>query len=124
MEKSEELTAVQAAGLVSDEWIKKHIPSTQNLADSGVMKYKESEYVEQLLAYIRKTYSEHYNTPDNVQFMDVIMADEKDGLGFLKHSVSKYALRYGKKDGYNRKDLMKAMHYLLLLMYKSDKLGV
>jgi hypothetical protein len=36
-------------------------------------------------------------------------------------NVLKYAARYGHKDGYNRKDLMKAMHYLIMLLAYHDK---
>ena len=32
----------------------------------------------------------------------------------------KYLARYGKKDGKNRKDLLKAMHYIILMMYAED----
>jgi hypothetical protein len=32
----------------------------------------------------------------------------------------KYAQRYGKKDGYNRKDLMKIIHYAIIAMYNHD----
>ena len=32
----------------------------------------------------------------------------------------KYAQRYGKKDGYNRKDLLKVLHYALIELYVHD----
>ena len=32
----------------------------------------------------------------------------------------KYAQRYGKKNGYNRKDLMKIIHYAVIAMYNHD----
>jgi hypothetical protein len=32
----------------------------------------------------------------------------------------KYAKRYGKKGGYNRKDLMKIIHYAIIEMYVQD----
>ena len=85
-------------------------------------KYKEDVYLKEAFDYIKKTYGEHYqaNKEDSdVQFMDLIMADP-DGLGFLKYNASKYPLRYGKKDGYNKKDLLKTIHYCLLLLYKTE----
>ena len=33
----------------------------------------------------------------------------------------KYAQRYGNKDGYNRKDLLKVLHYGLIALYVHDK---
>ena len=30
-------------------------------------------------------------------------------------------MRYGKKKGYNRDDLMKALHYTILMMYYHDE---
>ena len=42
-------------------------------------------------------------------------------MGHVKeacHSnIIKYAMRYGKKDGYNKKDLMKIIHYTILLWH-------
>ena len=32
----------------------------------------------------------------------------------------KYAQRYGKKNGYNRKDLMKIIHYAIIAMHNHD----
>ena len=32
----------------------------------------------------------------------------------------KYLCRYGKKNGQNRKDLLKAIHYIVLLMSSED----
>jgi len=42
------------------------------------------------------------------------------GIGFCAGDVLKYAARYGKKKGYNREDILKALHYALLLLYRHD----
>ena len=33
----------------------------------------------------------------------------------------KYLCRYGKKNGHNRKDLLKTIHYIVLLMSSEDQ---
>jgi hypothetical protein len=39
-----------------------------------------------------------------------------------RDTAIKYLARYGKKDGRNRKDLLKAIHYIVLMMhYGKDK---
>ena len=43
-----------------------------------------------------------------------------DGLGFTRGNVIKYAKRYGQKAGYNRADLMKVLHYALMMLYVHD----
>ena len=34
-----------------------------------------------------------------------------------RDTAMKYLSRYGKKEGYNKKDLLKAIHYIVLLWY-------
>jgi len=42
------------------------------------------------------------------------MGQEKEAC----HSnIIKYAMRYGKKEGYNKKDLLKIIHYTILLWH-------
>jgi hypothetical protein len=40
---------------------------------------------------------------------------------FCQANAIKYLCRYGKKSGKNRKDLLKAIHYIVLLMSSEDK---
>jgi len=51
--------------------------------------------------------------------MDLISASGH-GVGFCLGNVLKYASRYGKKEGANRTDLMKIMHYTLLAINEHD----
>ena len=47
------------------------------------------------------------------------------GTGTSKHRIVsdaiKYVCRFGQKDGRNRKDLLKAVHYIVLLMNSEDQ---
>jgi hypothetical protein len=46
--------------------------------------------------------------------------DGGHGEGFCMGNILKYAQRYGKKNGYNRADLMKVLHYALFALYVHD----
>lgn len=82
-------------------------------------KYNEEELLRQLKDYVDATYGEHY-ADDEYQGTEIII-DMGDGLGFTRGNVVKYLKRYGKKDGWNRKDLMKVLHYALILLYIHDR---
>lgn len=82
-------------------------------------KYNEKELINELQKYVDATYGEHYSM-NNIQSTEFIM-DAGLGEGFTLGNVIKYAQRYGKKDGYNRKDLLKVLHYGLMALYLHDK---
>jgi hypothetical protein len=44
------------------------------------------------------------------------------GDGFCLGNAIKYIQRYGKKDGFNRKDLIKATHYCIMAIHNHDTL--
>ena len=81
-------------------------------------KFNEGQIMEKVKAYIDKTYAEHYSEKDGIQALDFIMSNS-DSYDFLKGNVLKYTARYGKKDGHNPKDILKAIHYLVLLYHFS-----
>jgi hypothetical protein len=81
-------------------------------------KYNEGKLLEEVTKYINATYGEHYST-NKYQATEFII-DGGHGEGFCIGNVMKYAQRYGKKDGYNRSDLMKIIHYAIIAMYNHD----
>ena len=83
------------------------------------MKFNEENNIHELFEYVEGTYSKHYSSANGVQIMDLISASGL-GLDFCLGNVLKYASRYGKKDGANRQDLMKIMHYTLLAINEHD----
>ena len=86
-------------------------------------KYNEEEIVKELLEYIRGTYNQHYSAGDQqIQTLDLIEACG-DGEAFCRSNILKYASRYDKK-GTARRDIMKIMHYAVLLMNYNDKNAV
>ena len=86
-------------------------------------KYNEEEIVKELLEYIRGTYNQHYSSGDDkIQTLDLIEACG-DGEAFCRSNILKYASRYDKK-GTARRDIMKILHYAVLLMNFNDKNAV
>jgi len=81
-------------------------------------KYNEGDLINEIKNYIDGTYGEHYST-NKYQATEFII-DGGHGEGFCIGNVMKYAQRYGKKDGYNRKDLMKIIHYAIIAVYNHD----
>ena len=99
--------------------------STEIISNSPATpwKYNEEEIVKELLHYIRGTYSQHYSAGDQkIQTLDLIEACG-DGEAFCRSNILKYASRYDKK-GTARRDIMKILHYAVLLMNFNDKNAV
>ena len=82
-------------------------------------KYNERELLGEFSSYIDKTYDQHYSH-NQFQATEFIM-DSGHGEGFCVGNIMKYAQRYGKKDGYNRADLLKVIHYGFLALYNHDR---
>lgn len=83
-------------------------------------KYNEEKIVGELMDYIRDTYRQHYSSGDDgIQTLDLIEACG-DGEAFCRSNILKYASRYDKK-GTARRDIMKVLHYAVLLMHFNDK---
>jgi hypothetical protein len=86
------------------------------------MRFNEEKNIHEVYDYIKSTYGEHYTAGEEKhQLMDDII-EAGDGLAFNRWNCEKYIRRYGKKGGFNRKDLLKAIHYAILLMYHNDQL--
>lgn len=77
-------------------------------------KYDEDNAMAEIQAYIDNTYSQHY-AQTGVQATEFII-DAGHGEGFCIGNVLKYAQRYGRKDGKNRQDLMKVIHYAIVAL--------
>jgi hypothetical protein len=75
---------------------------------------EEELIIEEIKNYIESTYEQHYVSSNKIQLVDII--DDNDLESFAKVSSMKYIQRYGKKDGRNRKDLLKAIHYLVMML--------
>lgn len=80
-------------------------------------KFNEDKILQELKEYIDSTYTQHYSSDENPNAAQTLELWNKHPLrgvfGCLK-DVIKYVDRYGTKDGFNEKDLWKAIHYLIL----------
>jgi hypothetical protein len=81
-------------------------------------RYDEDKYLKELYKYIEGTYSQHYST-NKYQATEFII-DAGHGDGFCIGNILKYAQRYGKKDGFNRADLLKVLHYAIIQLHVHD----
>ena len=88
--------------------------------DPNRYKYSEDQILKELKDYISGTYNQHYSAGDDkIQTLDLIEACG-DGEAFCRSNILKYASRYDKK-GTARRDIMKILHYAVLLMNFNDK---
>ena len=82
-------------------------------------RYNEGELLNEFSQYIDNTYKQHYSL-NKYQSTEFII-DSGHGEGFCIGNIMKYAQRYGKKDGYNRADLLKVIHYGFLALNNHDR---
>ena len=78
-------------------------------------KFDENKALEEIKKYIDSTYDEHYSK-SKFQATEFIL-DSGHGEGFCIGNILKYAQRYGKKNGKDRKDLLKVIHYAIIALH-------
>ena len=81
-------------------------------------KYNENKSLIELSEYINSTYFEHYSK-NKFQATEFII-DSGHGEGFCIGNILKYAQRYGKKNGNDRRDLIKVIHYGIIALYINE----
>ena len=81
-------------------------------------KYSEDQILKEISDYVDKTYGAHYSV-GSVQTLDLIES-VGDAEAFCRSNILKYASRYDKK-GTARKDIVKIIHYGMLLLHFNDK---
>ena len=97
-------------------------PVSSGIEDNSTRKYKEDESIEALKNYISTTYGGHYTSDNNnVQTLDLIES-VGDAESFCRSNAIKYLSRYDKK-GQAKRDILKALHYTLLLYHFSGQLN-
>ena len=98
------------------------MPSTPpGIETDNPRKYKEDESIKALQDYISTTYGGHYTSKENnVQTLDLIES-VGDAESFCRSNAIKYLSRYDKK-GQAKRDILKALHYSLLLYHFSGQL--
>ena len=89
-------------------------------------KYHEQEILKDVEEYVSNTYNGHYTGTKHefrkVQTID-LMAARDIAPHFCQANILKYGSRYGSKDGRNKKDLLKVIHYAMLLLHFDGHYG-
>ena len=89
-------------------------------------KYHENEILKDVEDYVSRTYNGHYTGTKheyrNVQTID-LMASRDLASDFCQANILKYGSRYGSKDGRNKGDLLKVIHYAMLLLHFDEHYG-
>ena len=100
-------------------------PTKKNMTDSR-NKYHENEILKDVEEYVSRTYNGHYTGTKheyrNLQTID-LMASRDLASDFCQANILKYGSRYGSKDGRNKKDLLKVIHYAMLLLHFDEHYG-
>ena len=115
-----------------DEVYKHHYPPINNEVQQSenmtahYYKYHEEEILKDIESYVSGTYRGHYTGDTheyrNVQTLD-LMAARSLASAFCQSNIIKYGSRYGSKDGKEKKDLLKVIHYAMLLLHFDEHYG-
>jgi len=89
-------------------------------------KYHEDEILKDIHEYVSRTYQGHYTGTKHefrkVQTID-LMAARDIASDFCQANILKYGSRYGSKNGKNKTDLLKVIHYAMLLLHFDGHYG-
>jgi hypothetical protein len=109
-------------GGLGEDHISFNTPSTFNFTvtenKNHLWKYNEDKILKDIQDYVTSTYGSHYcgHNEDDIQTIDLIAAKNL-ATGFCQANILKYGSRYGDKDGRNKRDLLKVIHYAMLLLH-------
>ena len=88
--------------------------------DERFWRYDEGKILREVESYLSSTYKGHYvGGETKIQTLDLIDSIG-DSESFCRSNAIKYLSRFGKKDGKNQKDLLKVIHYAILLYHFAD----
>ena len=95
-------------------------PATMTENTNHLWKYNEDKILKDIQDYVTSTYGSHY-CGHNQDYKDIqtidLMAAKDLAPGFCQANILKDGSRYGDKDGRNKRDLMKVIHYAMLLLH-------
>ena len=85
--------------------------------DNGFWKYHEDVILKEVRDYLGGTYNAHYASSESkTQTLDLIES-VGDAEPFCRSNAIKYLSRFGKKNGKSKQDILKAIHYCILLYH-------
>jgi len=84
---------------------------------NGFWKYEEDKTLKEVEQYLSSTYHSHYTSETSkTQTLDLIESIG-DAEAFTRSNAIKYLSRFGKKNGKSKQDILKAIHYCVLLYH-------
>ncbi len=84
---------------------------------NGFWKYEEDKTLKEIEQYLSSTYHSHYTSEQSkTQTLDLIESIG-DSEPFCRSNAIKYLSRFGKKNGKSKQDILKAIHYCVLLYH-------
>jgi hypothetical protein len=84
---------------------------------NGFWKYEEDKTLKEIEQYLSSTYHSHYTSEQSkTQTLDLIESIG-DAEPFCRSNAIKYLSRFGKKNGKSKQDILKAIHYCVLLYH-------
>jgi hypothetical protein len=84
---------------------------------NGFWKYEEDKTLKEIEQYLSSTYHSHYTSEQSkTQTLDLIESIG-DAEAFCRSNAIKYLSRFGKKNGKSKQDILKAIHYCILLYH-------
>jgi len=100
--------------------LEKTIEMKKDTKDEVFWKYNEGKILREVESYLSSTYRGHYvGEQTKVQTLDLIDSIG-DSEAFCRSNAIKYLSRFGKKEGKNRTDILKVIHYAFLLYHFSN----
>ena len=90
---------------------------TNETNKNGFWKYDEDQTLKAIEEYLTNTYHSHYTSENSkTQTLDLIESIG-DAEAFTRSNAIKYLSRFGKKNGKSKMDILKAIHYCILLYH-------
>jgi len=90
---------------------------TEDTNKNGFWKYEEDKTLKEIEQYLSSTYHSHYTSEQSkTQTLDLIESIG-DSEAFTRSNAIKYLSRFGKKNGKSKMDILKAIHYCILLYH-------
>ena len=91
----------------------------ESTSKNGFWKYEEDLTMKEVRDYLSGTYKSHYTSQESkTQTLDLIESIG-DAEAFCRSNAIKYLSRFGKKNGKSKLDILKAIHYCILLYHFS-----
>jgi len=90
---------------------------TEKTNTNNFWKYSEDKTLKEIKGYLVTTYKSHYTSETSkTQTLDLIESIG-DAEPFVRSNAIKYLSRFGKKNGKSKMDILKAIHYCILLYH-------